>query len=331
MANRLDRMQQRRRPIGFVLGVFYKFFDDQGGYLAALITYYGFIALFPLLLLLTTVTGIILDDHPEWQEQLVDSALSQFPVIGEQLDQPRELSGGPVAITIGVVGAIYGALGVGVAVQNASNVAWAIPRNERPDPILVRIRSVRLLLTVGLGLIGIAVISNIGSALVEYGMWRTIGVTVLTLLLDFGIFIMAFRISVARDITTREVVVGAAVASVGWQALQQFGYLFVTRVVQGSSTTNGVFALVLGLLAFIYLASLLMVFSIEINTVWVKRLYPRSLLTPFTDNVELTEGDRRVYTHAAEAQRHKGFQQVDVSFERTDEDAVGEERKDDPE
>ncbi|WP_342669631.1 YihY/virulence factor BrkB family protein [Aldersonia kunmingensis] len=252
MANRLDRMQQRRRPIGFTLGVFYKFFDDQGGYLAALITYYGFIALFPLLLLLTTVTGIILDDHPEWQEQLVDSALSQFPVIGEQLDQPRELSGGPVAITIGVIGAIYGALGVGVAVQNASNVAWAVPRNERPDPILVRIRSVRLLLTVGLGLIGIAVISNIGSALVEYGMWRTIGVTVLTLLLDFGVFILAFRISVAHPIGTRDVVVGAAVAAVGWQALQQFGYLFTTRVIQGSSTTNGVFALVLGLLAFIY-------------------------------------------------------------------------------
>jgi membrane protein len=329
MANRLDRMQQRRRPVGFTLAVFYKFFDDQGGYLAALITYYGFIALFPLLLLLTTVTGIVLDDHPDLQEQLVDSALSQFPVIGDQLDQPRELSGGPLAITIGVVGAIYGALGVGVAVQNASNVAWAVPRNERPDPILVRIRSVRLLLTVGLGLIGIAVISNIGSALGEFGMWRTIGVTVATLLLDFGIFILAFRISVASPVTTRDVVAGAAVAAIGWGALQQFGYLFVTRIIQGSSTSNGVFALVLGLLAFIYLSSFLVVFSIEINTVRVKRLYPRSLMTPFTDNVELTEGDRRVYTHAAEAQRHKGFQQVDVSFDESREREEDSEKNDD--
>jgi membrane protein len=316
MADRLDRMQQRRRPVGFVLGVAYKYFDDQGGYLAALITYYGFVSLFPLLLLLTTVTGIVLDGQPDLQQQLLDSALSQFPVIGDQLSQPRELSGGPAAITIGVIVALYGGLGVGLAVQNASNVAWAVPRNERPDPIRSRLRSVRLLLTVGLGLFGIAAITNISAAVAEYGRWTTIGVTLLSLLLDFGIFVVALRISVARSVGFSDVAVGAAVAAVGWQVLQQFGYIFVTNVVQRASTTNGVFAVVLGLLAFIYLAAVLVVVSIEINTVRVKRLYPRSLLTPFTDDVDLTAGDRRVYRGVAQAQRNKSFQQVDVTFDR---------------
>jgi len=38
--------------------VLYKFVDDQGSYLAAQITYYGFLSLFPLLLLLTSVLGL---------------------------------------------------------------------------------------------------------------------------------------------------------------------------------------------------------------------------------------------------------------------------------
>jgi hypothetical protein len=47
----------------------------------------------------------------------------------------------------------------------------------------------------------------------------------------------------------------------------------------------------------------------------VDRLYPRALLTPFTDDVELTSGDERVYGDAARAQRAKGFQRVDVHFD----------------
>ena len=90
----LDGYQRRHRWVGFPLAVIYKFADDQGPYLAALITYYGFLSLFPLLLLLVTVLGFVLQNDPGLQEQLLDSALAQFPVIGGQLrDNVHSLKG----------------------------------------------------------------------------------------------------------------------------------------------------------------------------------------------------------------------------------------------
>src|SRR5512144_3172398 len=98
MVHWLDRLQRRSRAAGFAIAVIYKYVDDQGGYLAALITYYAFVSLFPLLLLLTTVLGVVLAGHPQVQHQVLDSALSQFPVIGDQLADPQHLSGGAIAV-----------------------------------------------------------------------------------------------------------------------------------------------------------------------------------------------------------------------------------------
>jgi hypothetical protein len=78
---------------------------------------------------------------------------------------------------------------------------------------------------------------------------------------------------------------------------------------------NAVFALVLGLMAFIYLAALALVLCVEINVVRVDRLHPRALLTPFIDDVDLTRGDEQVYGNSARAQRAKGVQRVDVHFD----------------
>ena len=129
-----DRVQQRSRVVGFVIAVVYKYADDQGGYLAALITYYAVVATFPRLLLLTTVLGVVLAGHPVLQQQVLHSAMHQFPVIGDQLAQPHQLSGGAVAVVVGIAGALYGAMGGGQAVQDAMDSVWAVPRNVRPAP-----------------------------------------------------------------------------------------------------------------------------------------------------------------------------------------------------
>jgi membrane protein len=83
-----------------------------------------------------------------------------------------------------------------------------------------------------------------------------------------------------------------------------------------ASLTYGLFGIVLGLLTWIYLGALTFVICAEINVVRMQRLWPRSLLTPFTDNVDLTPGDRRAYTSYAETERHKGFENVDVDFDQ---------------
>ena len=107
----LDRLQRRSRVAGFIIAVVYKYVDDQGSYLAALITYYAFVSLFPVLLLLTTVVGVLLVGHPGLQEQILHSAVAQFPVIGDQLGRPQGLSGGTLGVVIGITGALYGGWG----------------------------------------------------------------------------------------------------------------------------------------------------------------------------------------------------------------------------
>jgi YihY family inner membrane protein len=319
VAERLDRLQRRHRGAGFPIAVAYKLFDDAGTYLAAIITYYAFVSLFPILLLLSTVLGFLLQNNPDLQERLLHSALSEFPVIGTQLGEPKRLGGGIGGLVVGIVGAVYGGLGVGQAIQFASNTAWSVPRNKRPNPIKARGRSLLLLATMGLTVLITFVLSALGSSGGAFGEQIGLGLQVLftlvAVVLNAGVFIVGFRLATARDLTVRQILPGALTAAVIWQLLQSFGGVYVGHVVKSASLINSVFALVLGLLAFLYLAALGVVVATEINVVRVNHLYPRALLTPFTDDVDLTSGDERTYTDAAKAQRTKGFQHIDVTFD----------------
>ncbi|OZF01026.1 ribonuclease BN [Rhodococcus sp. 15-1154-1] len=314
MVSRIDGFQRKHPAAGFPLAVVYKFLDDRGGYLAALIAYYAFLSLFPLLLLFTTLLGIVLAGNPDLQERILDSAMSQIPVIGDQLGEPDRLSGGVTAIVIGVAGSLYGGLGVSLAVQHALNTAWSVPRNNQPDPIRARVRGLLLLSTVGSAIIGLTVLNVVASSGL-FGFAGGVSAILGAIALNSAVFAAAFRIGTARPLSVRDVLPGAVAAAVIWQALQSFGGVYIRYVVGNVSTSNGVFAIVLGLLGFLYVASVLIVICIEINAVRVDHLHPRALLTPFTDNVELTEGDKNSYTGQAEAQRNKGFQEITVTYE----------------
>ena len=143
---RVDRYQRRHSRAGLPIAVIYKFADDQGNYLAALITYYGFLSLFPLLLLLVTILGFALHGDAHLQAKLLNSALAQFPLFGTQLRQSvHSRPGSGVGLVVGIAGTLYGCLGAAQATQNALSRVWAIPRNERPNPIKSRLRSLSLI------------------------------------------------------------------------------------------------------------------------------------------------------------------------------------------
>ncbi len=318
---RVDDYQRRHRWVGLPLAVLYKYFDDQGGYLAALITYYGFLSLFPLLLLLVTVLGFVLQGNPSLQHQALNSALGQFPIVGQQIGRNIHAVHGSIAgVIIGVLGSLYGGIGVAQAAQNALNTVWAIPKNSRPNPIKGRLRSLGVLAVLGLGLLLTTALSGLSTGAGAYtsGALGGIGSRIVALVLAVGLnvvlFTAAFRVLTARDVSIRQVRGGAIAAALGWQVLQTVGTYFVSHQLKGASASYGVFGIVLGLLAFIYLAATLVVLCAEANVVRAEKLWPRSLLTPFTDNVQLTEEDRRAYTSYAAAQRNKGFEEITTEF-----------------
>ena len=320
VTDRVDAYQRRHRRAGYPIAVLYKFFDDGGGHLAALITYYGFLSLFPLLLLASTVLGLVLSGDPHAQQAVLSSALRQFPVIGDQLNRPERISGGPAGLVIGGLGALYGGLGVALAGQSAMNTIWSVPRNNRPNPFKARGRALVLLGTVGFALLLTTGLSALSGGAGTLGLGARAATLLAAVLVNLAAFVVGFRLATARRLSVRDVLPGAAAAAVAWQLLQLGGKSYVTRTIKHASATNSLFALVLGLIAFLYAAALIVVLCAEANAVRVDRLYPRALLTPLTDDVELTPGDEKAYTAQAVAQRSKGFEQIDVSF---DKDAPG--------
>lgn len=316
----LDGFQRRHRVLGFPIAVVYKFFDDQSNYLAAIMTYYAFVAIFPLLLLASSIFGFILQGRPELQQEVLNSALSQFPIIGDQLGRPEGLQGSSSGAIVGAAAALYGSLGLGQAIQNAMNVAWAVPRNSRPNPFLLRLKSLLLLLSAGVAVLAISVLSAVGSSTQAFGVRSDLtiqlGISLATVLLVGTLLTFLFRFAVARHVSVLRSAPGAFVVAVLWQLLQYLGAFYATHVLAETSAMNKNFGLVLGLIGLIYVAAVMAMLGIQVNVVLVRRLWPRALLTPFTDSVELTEADRRAYADYARAQRHKGFESVEVTFDK---------------
>lgn len=330
----VDRFQRGHHWAALPIAVVYKYVDDQGSYLAALIAYYGLVSLVPVLLVSTSVLGFVLQANPDLQQRILHSALSEFPGIGTQIRSSAGLHGSGVALVVGLVGALYGSLGAAQAMQNAMNVAWAIPRNRRPDPIRSRLRSLALLGTAGVAALGVTVLSalttSVGAIGPDLGALSTALAVLGSILLNVMIFFLAFRITTARKLTLREMLPGAISAAVLWQLLQTFGTAYISHVIRRASIVNGTFAFVLGLIAWLYLAAIALMISVEINVVAAKHLYPRALLTPFTDNVDLTHGDQEAYADAAKAQRNKGFEHVDVSFDHDGQNASAHDSQNSP-
>jgi membrane protein len=320
----LDRYQRRHRWLGLPLSVVYKFADDQGAYLAALITYYGFLSLFPLLLVMATALGFALPGNPDLQQQLIGSALSQFPIIGDQLTSGTQpLQGSAWGLTTGILVALYGGMGVAVAIQNALDIVWGVPVNKRPNPFLARLRSLLMLALLGAGVVLTTVLTAVSGLGEQLGVVGRVAAAALSVAVNGGLFLLAFRALTARPVTVREVLPGAVLAAVGWQVLQAIGTGYVDSQLRGTSQVYGLFAIVLGLMAWIYLEAVIVVLSAELNVVIADRLWPRALLGPFIEDVDLTKGDRRSYASYATSQRYRESEEIDVRF-RDREDPPGD-------
>jgi YihY family inner membrane protein len=306
---RIDRFQQRHGVLGFPFAVVQKFGNDEAGGKAALIAYYGYFALFPLLLLFTTIVGYALEGNKELQEDLINSALGNFPVIGEQLrSQTQPLTGSTTAVVVGSLLLLYGASGLGLATQNAMNKVWNIPYVRWPSFIPRYIRAVAILGLIALSTLGSTVLTGFAT-LGAHGWRTTLLLIVGSLTVNFVLILMAFKVMMAEPYGWRDVALGAGLASVLWQALQFVGTWYIGRELEHSTATYGVFGIVLVLLAWIYLGAQLFLLAAEINVVQRFRLWPRSMTQP-----PLTAADRVTFERLAQMEIRRPEVSLEVHF-----------------
>jgi membrane protein len=304
-----DRGQQRHRWLALPVAVIKKFADDQGGSLAALVAYYAFFSLFPLLLLMVTILGFVLHGNPGIEHSVEKSVLGQFPVIGPQI-QVHALTGHTIALVVGLAGSIWGGLGVTQATQNAFHRVWAVPFKDRPDFLQSRLRGLALLIVLGT----LFLVSSIASGLVTGGLGgpllKVAGIA-LSLLLNFALFFFAFRLMTSDEIGTRCLLIGVVVAAIIWELLQVVGGYYIGHVYRRASSEYSQFALVIALLIWLHVGAQVTVYAAEINVVVTRRLWPRSL---FGDPER--PADEKTLHDLAKVEERSHRETVDVNFRR---------------
>lgn len=278
--NAADRIQARRAWLAVPVATGKKFQEDRASYLAAHIAYYGFAAFFALLLVLITVLDITMKNNPELRQDLVNSALAQYPVIGQQIkSQLGEIPGTGAPLAVGIVLLLFVGRGVAKAMQNAMSEVWGIPRDRRPSFLWSQVYAMALLAVVGVGLVLTTFLAGLvgGAGHVLAGAVEHVGAVAVSLLLNFGVFWLGFRLATTRRVPWRDLRKGAAIAAVVWQVLQVVGGYVVNHQLQRSSELYGTFGVVLGLMAWLYVQAQVTLFAAEVDVVLVQHLWPRSI------------------------------------------------------
>jgi YihY family inner membrane protein len=314
LRQRADRFQQRHPVVGLPLAVRQKFAEDQGGFLAASVTYYAFFSIFPLLLVLVTLLGYALQGDPDLQRRVLDSALADFPVIGPQLEtNVHSLQGSAFALAAGMGVAIWSGTSVALALENALDHIWGVPIRRRANVLLARVRAlVWIAVLGGITMAGTALAS--AGAVASYGPLVRVLALAASLVLNLGVFLAVFRVLTSHSPGWREVLPGAFVAALAWEVLQTAGGYIVEHQLRNASSTYGVFAIVIGLLSWIYLASTVTLLAAEVNVVLTRRLWPRSF--GLLGEQPLTPADEAALRQRAGVEERRSDEDVEVEFDR---------------
>jgi membrane protein len=305
---RLDQWQRRHAPAALVVAVARKFVDDRASGLAALVAYYAFFSIFPLLLVFVSVVGFLAEDAA-LREEIVDSLFAEMPVIGPEVrGQVGTLTGSGPALALGVVTALFGGLGLTLAIGRAFARVWDVPPIARPDALVARARGLLLLFLVGATVIATTVVAGVATAGAVGRAGERVAGFAVSLAFDVAVMFLLFRIGTSARISWRALVPGVLVAAVGWILLQSIGGLYVEHAVRRASDTYGMFAAVIGLLSWLWIGGRLLLVAAELNVVLAERLWPRSLGGPLTD------ADRRALRRSAEAAQRDARERIAVSF-----------------
>jgi len=309
---KVDATQRRFTPTAFVFGVIKKYGDDNGGVLVTNLAYAAFIALFPLLLVLFTILGLIAAHDPSFRESAVKNAVAnQIPLIGQTLTSNVGTlqRSSQIGLIVGLIVLIYGATSLAQAGLFTMEQVWNLPGPARPGYVQRLGRAMLFLVLLGAGVIVTTGLASLSTYLHGRGFWFKLLLNVVTAAFGAGMYLGAFRALTPKGVPTRNLLSGAITGGILWTVLQVLSAWLVHRFLH-SNSGYGVFATVLGLLAWIYLATEITVYSAEISVVLARRLWPRSIVQP-----PLTEADRASMTLQALQNQRRPEQHIEVTFD----------------
>jgi membrane protein len=278
IAIRMDKLQQRYHALSFPYAVIKKYSDDSAGQQAALITYYGFLALFPLLLVATSIADLVAQHNAHLRTRLLADATSYFPVVGQQLQESIHGSHQTgLVLIVGLLFALYGARGIADALRNTLDIAWGTPHTRRSQFPVSILKSTALLFGAGLGLLATTALASYATAVLGRSLLFRLAPIAINAVLLYLIVMYIFLVGTSRRRRRKDLRLGAITMVVGLLILQTVGGYLITHELHKTSGAYGQFGLVLAILSWIYLLAQLFAYAVEINVVHTYTLWPRTL------------------------------------------------------
>jgi YihY family inner membrane protein len=309
VVRKVDSWQQRHAPTAFVFGVIKKYGDDNAGQMAASLSHTAFVSLFPLLLVLTTVLGIVAAGNASLRHTIINAVAGQFPVISHQLKhnvhQLRRAS--YIGLVVGMLAALWGSSGLAQSGIYTMVHVWNLPGPERPGYWQRLGRAGLFLLVLAAGVAVTTLLTSFGT-FISNSLWQTALADVLAAVANIGMYILGFRVLTPKSVPIRRLLPGAALAGIGWTILLAGGTVLVHHYLH-SDSVYGIFAIVLSLVAWIYLVVEVTIYAAEVNVVLARRLWPRSIVQP-----PLTDADRQALALFPLAEQRRDEQRVAVSY-----------------
>jgi YihY family inner membrane protein len=303
---RLDHGQQHRPALSIPIATYKKFGEDKSANIAAMMAFWAFFSIFPLLLALVTVLGYVLPDADK--KRVLEQVSGYLPLL--DTSSIGGLQGNWLALVIGLASALWSGSAVVRVTQDGFNAVWEVPQVERPKFLEQLRRSLLALVTIGLGLLASAVLIGFVSGdnpAIHVGVLGRLLAYVAMIAVDIGLFLVAFRMLTDRQISTRDVLPGAVVTGVAFWILQALSSIIITRHLHSAQATYGTFATVITILWWFYLQSTLTLLGAQLNVVLKRRYYPRALI----DSPQ-TEADHRILADYAEERRYDEAEDINT-------------------
>jgi YihY family inner membrane protein len=321
----LDRHQAKLPPVAFGGAVLKKAGEDQVSLLAAVMSHFGMLSIFPLLLLLVTAAGYLFHDDDAAQQALIDAALDNFPVLGDYLRASvQALPGSGIALLFGLVLLLWASLGFTKAAQVAMADVWGVPRRLRPGFWQLLGRSVWALGMLALPTVLTATVTIVTGWVADEDLFSvvpgwvqiTAGTAAVAVAaafflgVNFASHLLAFRALTPKSVGMREMIPGTILFTLFWTALTVFGSALISNRLVRANQLYGTIGFVIGLIFWIYLGAYGSLLSAEVNAVRSHRLYPRSLFGPPRTSI-----DRQALRERARTEELFPGQVVDVRFD----------------